>query len=256
MKRLGLLSAGLAVLWAALAGQAPAARVVFLTDEAPAVVPAAEDGAWRSVLRLLVRERDGSMEMGCGVWTVNGAYTAWHVVMDAQSVTVVGPDGDQHVAWGWWRLGAQDAALVRLEAPLSLPAVRVAPGPVAESGSVRACAYWGFGLNSGRYVTATGFLDVTEGRTPANIGARFYGTNIPAERGMSGSPLLAGDLLIGVLSHRVEPPRASFYAPVDAVSAPLEPGKYQRAPQGKAAPEPFQRAMPAPQNKAGKDCKT
>lgn len=264
MKRLILLPVALAAFaagWIGLRGGS-AERVVFLTDEAPVAVAPAAGKEWQSVLRVLVRERDGRVAIGCGVWTENGAYTAWHVVSDAVEVAVVDHAGTRHMAWGWWRLGGQDAALMRLEAPLSSPAVKVASSPVTASGGVEALAYWGFAHFGGRHTRVIGYLDLSEAVSRANVGAAFYATNVPAERGMSGSPLFASGVLVGVLSHRVDPPRASFYAPVDTKSAPLEPWRYKKAPA--PAPPPAQAfspvmpraAPPKAQVAPGGDCKT
>lgn len=242
-----------ALLLAALAGGAalvpwgPLDEVYALMVEEGPVVPGRGqgDGRLASVLRLIVEETDGGISRGSGAWTNRGVYTAWHVVEKAEAVTVYDINGKGHRAWGWWRLGGQDAALVRLEEPLTVPMLRVALGPITGDGQAEVLAFWGQGAEAGLAGCAVGQVMLNVTAIPSairDLGPDFYGTTIPIVPGMSGGPLVVGDVVFGVVSHIV-PNRASYMARCDTASAPpVEPRKAGEAPKPKVVPRP----APAP----------
>lgn len=177
-----------------------------------------------SILRIVV-ETDGMVQRGSGAWTDRGVYTAWHVVKDAVTVTVYDAKGAAHVAWGWWRLGGGDAALVRLDEPLTgVEPLRVAREPLAGAAAVPAdvLAYWGQGADQGLVGTASGTVMLALQAIPSaarELGGQFYGTTIPIVPGMSGAPMVVDGVIYAVVSHLV-PGRAAYMARVDRASCP------------------------------------
>lgn len=218
-----------------------------------------------SILRLVV-ECDGMVQRGSGAWTDYGVYTAWHVVKDAATVTVYDAKGTAHVAWGWWRLGGGDAALVRLEAPLEgVVALRVAREPLMASADADVLAYWGQGADQGLVGTASGRVMIQLAPLPSastELGGQFYGTTIPIVPGMSGAPMVVDGVIYGVVSHLV-PGRAAYMAKVDRASCPpLSPVRVAPVFANKSAPAPvahdprWGKPVPRLAPVTPKDCKT
>ena len=239
-----LLPAALLALLAGAAAIIPWGRgedaYALMVEEGPMVPGRGQgDGRLGSILRLIVEEHDGGISRGSGAWTNRGVYTAWHVVQRAESVTVYDTTGKGHRAWGWWRLGGQDVALVRLEEPLTAPMLRVAHGPLTGDGQAEVLAFWGQGAEAGLVGTAVGQVMLGCPAIPSairDLGPDFYGTTIPIVPGMSGGPLVVGDILYGVVSHIV-PNRAAYMARCDTASAPpMEPRKAGEAPAPRVAP--------------------
>jgi hypothetical protein len=210
--------------------------------------PAVEaPGAWAAVrdtspeARCLLRIRSaysgGLVGDGCGVWTDYGVYTAWHVVDGAEAVTIVDSGGREHRAWGWWRVPGLDAAVVRLEAPLPFPGLPIAEAPLTESDFAAASglAYYGLGADEGRPCRTAGEARMVY-RDIGDLGGRFYQFTGPSVMGMSGSPLIAGGKVYGVLSHVTVPPSASYYSPCDRTNTGGFLPPRQGAPAQKSAP--------------------
>lgn len=161
---------------------------------------------------------------GSGFWTTKGLYTAWHVVEKAETVSVTDYLGLTVEAWGWWRQGEQDVALVRLETPLTVPALVIASEPLKGEVLIEAenIGYWGDGVDLNLPVRCKGFVlppDTTE-VSAKHLGDHFYASNLAVVPGMSGSPLIVNGLVYGVCSHGTMPPSLSFWARLDDVACP------------------------------------
>lgn len=162
--------------------------------------------------------RAGERVIGCGVWTTQGVYTAWHVVEDAAAVTVITPAGDRHAGLRWWRLGRQDAAVVRLSEPLALAGVPVALEPGAGGNGV-VMGYFARSWETGRQVRVEGWLGARVGAEGGQdrIGSEFRSFDGPFQCGMSGGPVLVGGVLVGLVSH-TDTWNRMWVAPVDLQS--------------------------------------
>lgn len=165
--------------------------------------------------------RAGERVIGCGVWTTQGVYTAWHVVEDAAAVTVITPAGERHAGLRWWRLGRQDAAVVRLGRPLALAGVPVALEPGAGGNGV-VMGYFARSWEAGRQVRVEGWLGARAGAEggQGRIGSEFRPFDGPFQCGMSGGPVLVGGVLVGLVSH-TDTWNRMWVAPVDLQSVRL-----------------------------------
>ena len=233
-----------------VAGQLPASgpRYVLMTAPAETVGRGQGDGRLASILRIIVEDGNGMVARGSGAWTDHGVYTAWHVVSHARTVTVYDHKGKGHQAWGWWRLGGQDTALVRLEAPLEAPALRVAREPLGADQQAEVLAYWGQGADAGLVGSAQGQVMLKVQAIPSalrDLGPDFYATTCPIAQGMSGAPLMVGDTVYGVVSHLVNG-RAAYMARCDRYSAPpISPVRRKADAPAAAPPKPATPPAPA-----------
>jgi hypothetical protein len=173
-----------------------------------------------SMLRIEAHLSGDRLAMGSASWTDRGVLTAWHVVDGAEAVWIIEPSGRRHAAWCWWRHGEQDAATVRLDAPLRLPMLRVAGG-LAGPCRAQCIAYWGASRVLARPIIVYGDLRGPEGAVAGQgeIGAEFYAYTAPLIAGMSGGPLLVGRVVYGVASH-IDGGRLSYIGRADLASRP------------------------------------
>jgi len=182
-----------------------AAAPVFAEDAAPP----ARNPLCDSVVRIVTQSHPAGMRYvnGSGIVTDRGILTAWHVVDDATSVWVLGPDGRMIAATRVRRVGIQDAAQITLAEPHKWKALPVAQAELS-GGAVRgACiGHWGFGANDGRCSESRGWVypdaPLVRGLPPG----RWYQTSIALGPGFSGSGLIVNGKVVGIAALSVRAP--------------------------------------------------
>jgi S1-C subfamily serine protease len=149
---------------------------------------------------------------GSGVLVSQGVLTALHVVEGKTDIRVILGDGRAHKVASWKRIGAGDAALIKLVTPVK----GISPLPIISEdlkapANATCLGYWGKAFDLGEPA-------VTQGKIFPNAKGNAYHGSLPLEFGMSGGPVIVNGTVVGVVQGKDK--ESNFYTKVSLARLP------------------------------------
>jgi len=208
-----------------------------------------------SCMRVFCEQVDGSWQAGTAFATVDGVYTAFHVIAPYPvSIRVVLPTGVLIEAVAAFRVYGEDIVGRDLTLPEGYPLLEIAECGLTEPTPVMAAGYWGDSIDLGSQVASLGLVCPDWGVSSYfdTHGTTYYGSTLMAGPGLSGCPILGPGGVVGLMTgisggrtviSRLDRAHLARRASLGAIEAALE-GPLP-APEGeKANAEPWHPKAP------------
>lgn len=159
-----------------------------------------------STVRIATNFGDTWKWSGSGVLVKGGVLTAWHVVNGSRKVAIWLVDGRTFEMSTWRRVGDKDLGLVQYVGKIpDITELELADDDLAADVETVCIGYWGASFKTGIPVK-------TIGMTYPRLGSkREYLSSNLIEFGISGGPLLLGNIVVGVASAKPSVPNSDSF---------------------------------------------
>jgi S1-C subfamily serine protease len=159
-----------------------------------------------STVRIATNFGDTWKWSGSGVLVKDGVLTAWHVVNGSRRVAIWLADNRTFEMSTWRRVGDKDLGLIQYVGKIpNITELELADDDLVSDVETVCVGYWGASFKTGLPVK-------TIGMTYPRLGSkREYLSSNLIEFGISGGPLLLGNIVVGVASAKPATPNSDSF---------------------------------------------